>query len=350
MSGAVLVVRQPGLASSLQDLGRRSYQRYGISESGALDAPSLRLANALVGNAPGAGAIEITLTGPTLVVEAEGARFALVGAPFPAELNGATLKPGRSFTARRGDVLTIGAASSGARAYLAVAGGFAVEPVLGSVSTHSRSRLGGLKGTYLQAGDRLPLAHGDATEGPHRMVPAGQAPAAEGDIVLRVLLGPQDEMFTPEGVATFLSAAYAVSAKADRMGYQLEGERIGHADGFNIVSDGIVNGSIQVPGNGQPIVLLADRQTTGGYPKIATVIEPDLPLLAQLRTGERLRFRAVGAQEAEAETLAFRERCAGIPASLLEAPSARRTPSVRDILSADLSAGIYRDGPAGRDG
>ncbi|MCA0207151.1 MAG: biotin-dependent carboxyltransferase family protein [Proteobacteria bacterium] len=332
-----LLVVEPGLGTSLQDLGRRHYQRFGISESGALDAPSLRLANALVGNASGVAALEITLSGPVIDIQAERVRLALVGADFPITLNGHELRSGRSFEARRGDRLVIGLARSGARAYLAVAGGFALEPTLGSLSTHSRSRLGGLDGGYLKAGDVLPLTPGAAGEGPQLALPALPATPAE---TLRVVLGPQDDFFTEAGIETFLNARYQVSPRADRMGYQFEGPVIAHAKGFNIVSDGIVNGSIQVPGNGQPIVLLADRQTTGGYPKIATVIEADLPILAQLRPGESIGFTAVTADEAEEIVLEARAALEARVAGLVEVGAARRPPAIRALLEADLTAGL----------
>lgn len=330
---------EAGLGTSLQDLGRRHFQRFGISESGALDAPALRLANALLGNEPGTAALEITLSGPVIDIEAERVRLALVGADFPVTLNGQALRTGRSFEAQRGDRLVVGLARQGARAYLAVAGGFAAAPTLGSLSTHSRSRLGGLDGGYLKAGDRLALTSGAAGEGPQLALPALPAPEAAK---LRVVLGPQDDFFTDEGIETFLSARYQVSPRADRMGYQFEGPAIAHAKGFNIVSDGIVNGSIQVPGNGQPIVLLADRQTTGGYPKIATVIEADLPILAQLRPGESIGFTAVTADEAEEIVLEARAAQAAREAALVEVGAARRPPAIRALLSADLTAGLAR--------
>lgn len=330
---------EAGLGTSLQDLGRRHFQRFGISESGALDAPALRLANALLGNEPGTAALEITLSGPVIDIEAERVRLALVGADFPVTLNGQALRTGRSFEAQRGDRLVIGLARQGARAYLAVAGGFAAAPTLGSLSTHSRSRLGGLDGGYLKAGDRLALTPGAAGEGPQLALPALPAPEAAK---LRVVLGPQDDFFTDAGIETFLSARYQVSPRADRMGYQFEGPAIAHAKGFNIVSDGIVNGSIQVPGNGQPIVLLADRQTTGGYPKIATVIEADLPILAQLRPGESIGFTAVTADEAEEIVLEARAAQAAREAALVEVGAARRPPAIRALLSADLTAGLAR--------
>ncbi|HSI42069.1 MAG TPA: biotin-dependent carboxyltransferase family protein [Xanthobacteraceae bacterium] len=292
----LLRVAEGGLFSSLQDEGRFGFQRFGISASGAMDAVALRLANALVGNPPGTAAIETTLSGPDLVVEAERCRIAVTGAEVPLAING---KPAALWCAHdlvRGDRLTLGTARRGLRAYVAVAGGFAVAPVLGSLSTHSRSRIGGLDGGPLRSGNSLPL-RAPSGEGPCLGLDAAAVPDRAGPI--RVVLGPQDEAFTPAGIATFLSARYAVSAKADRMGYQLEGPVVAHAAGFNIVSDGIVHGSIQVPGHGRPVILLADRQTTGGYPKIATVIGPDLFRLAQRRPGEEVRFVAVSAAEAE---------------------------------------------------
>ena len=295
MADALLIL-DGGLLSTLQDAGRFGYARFGISASGAMDRDALDVANALVGNPAGTAAVECTLNGPTLTVEAERCRLAFAGAEARITLNGAPVPTHRAFDAGRGDRVAVGPMATGLRGYLAAAGGFAVAPVLGSVSTHTRSNLGGVAGRALRAGDRLPLAAAHA-DGPCLDLPPGHRAARQGPV--RVLLGPQDDAFTAEGIATFLGSTYTVSELTDRMGCQLTGPPVAHRDGFNIVSDGIVNGSIQVPGHGRPIVLLADRQTTGGYPKIATVIGPDLPLLAQARPGTALRFAAVSAEAAE---------------------------------------------------
>jgi biotin-dependent carboxylase-like uncharacterized protein len=190
---------------------------------------------------------------------------------------------------RAGQSIEIGAARRGLFAYLAVAGGFAIPPQLGSLSVHLRAGLGGFEGRPLRAGDRLPVAAA-APAGPELTLPT--LPRHEAG-PLRVIMGPQDDLFTDEGRQTFLGSDYTITSDADRMGYRLTGPKVTHANGYNIVSDGIVAGSIQVPGSGEPIVLLADRQTTGGYPKIATLASVDFPRLAQSRPGTKLRFTAI---------------------------------------------------------
>lgn len=294
---ADLVVADPGPFATIQDLGRVGYQRFGVTTSGAMDEGALRLANRLAGNQPGEAAVEFTLGGGTYQVEAPACRVAVAGGDFPVSINGRRVGAYASHTLRRGDRLAIGTAVSGARGYLAVAGGFALPEVLGSRSTHVRSGLGGMDGGPLKAGSRLPLAAPDRFEGPDRWLRPGLWP--RGRPVLRVVMGPQDDLFTEEGKATFLSHAYRILPQSDRMGYRFEGPPIRHVADYNIVSDGIAPGSIQVVGSGQPIVMLADRQTTGGYAKIATVVSADLPVLAQCRPGNAVRFRAVSVEEAE---------------------------------------------------
>ncbi len=281
-----LRVLAPGMMTTLQDLGRRGYQSLGIPVSGALDAVALAAANALVGNPSRTGALEIVYHGPTVAVEAESARFAFAGGATAIEAlrgeraSGATrLPPLQSVRLRQGEVLRVGSLSGSAVGYLAVEGGFDVAPVLGSQSTYARAGLGGFAGRPLRAGDLLPLRQAHAKDRAESMFPAlDLAPPQR----IRVVLGPQDDHFTARGRRTFLESIYTVSPASDRMGMRLEGAALEHSDGFNIASDGTAPGSVQVPGDGLPIVLLADRQTTGGYPKIATVIAADLPALGRL--------------------------------------------------------------------
>ncbi|MFT0860545.1 biotin-dependent carboxyltransferase family protein [Ancylobacter sp. G4_0304] len=312
MSENHLALTDGGLFSTLQDAGRFGYQRFGISNSGAMDSVSMRLANALVRNPGDAAVVEMTLSGITFTVAAPNCRIALAGAAMPVAINGRPAQPHQAHDLARGDTVTVGRAASGMRGYLAVAGGFDVAPVLGSVSTHTRSRIGGLDGGPLGAGTILPLK--GAPSGPPLRLDASRLPAA--DTRLRVVLGPQADAFTAKGIETFLTSTYRLSNRADRMGCQLEGPEVEHASGFNIVSDGIANGSIQIPGHGRPIILLADRQTTGGYPKIATVIGPDLRLLAQARPGDEIRFEAVDLAEAvriaQAAAASLKEIIAGM--------------------------------------
>ncbi|WP_210483065.1 biotin-dependent carboxyltransferase family protein [Microvirga antarctica] len=297
-----LVVLDPGTLSTIQDFGRYGLQRFGISAAGALDPMAMRIANALVGNSPGEAVVEFTLSGGSLRVEADLCRIAVAGAEMPLAIDGAPAEPYRAHDLARGSILTIGFARTGMRAYLAVGGGFAIEPVLGSRSTHLRTGLGGIDGTPLRAGSVMPLR--DPTPiGPPLILSADRRPDQAGPV--RVVMGPQADAFTAEGIATFLGSPYTVTTKTDRMGCQLDGPAIAHRDGFNIVSDGIVNGSIQVPGHGRPIILLADRQTTGGYPKIATIVSADLAKIGQARIGQVIRFEAISAEAAERLAIAF---------------------------------------------
>ncbi|KAA0685844.1 biotin-dependent carboxyltransferase family protein [Azospirillum brasilense] len=296
-----LTVVRPGLFATIQDLGRFGHQELGMPVAGALDPIALRLANALVGNPPGTAGVEIALLGPALKVEADGVRVAVVGPmALSLEREGQSPQPlesHRSHTLARGDVLKLGAVTGAAVAYLAVAGGFALEPFLGSLSTYVRAGIGPLGGKPLGDGTRLPLHRNDAPPGADVELP--EPPDYDGGPV-RVVLGPQEDRFTAEAVETFLSAGYRVGKDADRMGLRLDGPTLAHTGSADIPSDGLVTGSIQVPGNGQPILLLNDHQTAGGYAKIATVISADLPRVGRLSPGGGLSFRAVTVEEAEA--------------------------------------------------
>jgi biotin-dependent carboxylase-like uncharacterized protein len=318
---AALRVVAPGLMTTLQDLGRPGYQRLGIPVSGALDPISLRAANVIVGNAPATAALEIAYQGPVLAVEADSVRVALADAAAPVDIldesgTAQRVPPLTSVWLRRGERLRVGALSGGAIAYLAVEGGFAVEPVLGSRSTYARGGIGGFAGRAIAAGDVLPLCNDTAAEREEKMLPSLDLarPAR-----FRIVLGPQDDYFTEAALRTLLDASYTVSPATDRMGMRLEGPLLEHAKGFNIVSDGIGPGAIQVPGNGLPIVLLADRQTTGGYPKVAAVISADLPALGQLTPGAKVAFQAVSIDEAEAARREMAARIADLEASVMPA-------------------------------
>ncbi|MPZ55980.1 MAG: 5-oxoprolinase/urea amidolyase family protein [Rhizobiales bacterium] len=309
---AGLKVVSPGLSSTIQDLGRRGYQDAGVPVSGPLDRVSFTLANALVGNAANASAIEIRMQGPVLDVIAASVRVALVGGTGGLIVEGedsSAIAPGRSVRLRCGSRLRCGALGDVACAYLAVEGGIAVPMSLSSASTYARSRIGGLHGDVLQPGDVLPVQFDDVPRRPEFALV--QPLAAMLDAPIRVVLGPQDDAFTEDAIKTLLSASYVISSHADRMGFRLQGPKLAHAKGFNIVSDGIVAGSIQVPGSGEPIVLLADAQTTGGYPKIATIISADVPLVGRRRPGASVRFSAVTQEDGEAARGAQEQTIAG---------------------------------------
>ena len=296
---AGLKVLAPGLHTTVQDLGRLGYQAIGVPVSGALDGFSLRLANALVGNSPRTPALEVLMSGPTFEVAADTVRVALAGVGANLAIGAeekARIGPGQSVTLPRGAVIEVVAGQS-ASGYLAVEGGIAVPRVLGSTSTYVRAAIGGLDGRALRRGDFVPLAIAHASERAELRLPSPLTPT--GDQPIRVVLGPQQEYFTEEAVAAFLLAEFRISQSADRMGMRLDGPFLQHRRGWDIVSDAITTGAIQVPGSGQPILLLADHQTTGGYPKIATVISADLPVVGRRRPGDRLRFAAVTVEVAE---------------------------------------------------
>ncbi len=312
MSG--LVVVDPGLLTTVQDLGRPGYQRLGIPPSGPLDRPAFVLANRLVGNPDGAAGLELTLRGPRLEAH-RACVIAVTGADMGLTINGQAAPGWTAVRLRPGDVVAFRMVTAGCRAYLAVGGGLDLPLALGSRSTYLRGRLGGLDGRPLQKGDALPVgappAALDRPDG--RAVPEARRPGYPAEVECRVILGPQDDRFTPDGIAAFLGGPYEVAPQADRMGYRLKGPAIGHARGHDIISDGIPLGGIQVPGEGQPIVLLVDRQTTGGYTKIATVVSTDIARIGQTRPGHRVRFRRVTLAEAHA---ALREARAWLDSAL----------------------------------
>lgn len=289
----MLEIIEPGFLTTVQDAGRFGWLRFGVPPSGPLDAAAFDAANALVGNAANAAGLEITWIGPTLRVTRD-ALIAVCGADFELWVDRLPVPTWYSVVMRAGQVLRCGERRSGARAYLAVDGGIALPPYLGSQATYLPGGFGGLEGRALRAGDRLPLhpGNGDPFTRAGSAWPKAHRPPYSAVPTLRVILGPQAEAFSEAGMMTFLNAAYTLSPTSDRMGARLNGPQIAHAGETDIVSDGIIAGCIQVPPDGQPIIMLADHQTTGGYPKIATVIQADLPLLAQLMPGDCVRFQA----------------------------------------------------------
>lgn len=292
MSRPCFIVRRPGLLTTVQDLGRWGYQARGVPVAGPMDAYSHRLANCLVGNPEDAAALELTLLGPTL--EASGTiECAVAGAEFGVEAGARAVPCGSVFLVRSGELLRCGSRRAGARATLAVRGGFDVAAVFGSRATSIISGIGPLGGRPLAAGDRLYVNAVNAVDPGNAViaVPVGRAlPLPAGGARVRVIPGPHDHMFTAEAVETFYSARYTVTPNSNRMGYRLEGPPLAHMSAADILSDATPIGSIQVPKSGQPILLMADRQTTGGYPKIATVISADLPIAGQLAPGDWIEF------------------------------------------------------------
>ncbi len=300
-----LRVIEPGFGVTVQDLGRAGTQHLGIPVSGVLDPVALHIANALLGNAADCAALEIRLAGPVLEVEAPTVRLALAGTRTPLEVSGAGTVPAhRTVRLRRGQRVRIGPLADSGSAVLAVEGGFDLPAFAGSLSTCVRARIGGLAGRALMAGDALALRVADPAPRGDRQVPVDTYLDEAGPV--RVIPGPQRDAFTEAAFDLFLSSPWRVTHDADRMGMRLEGPALEHRCGHDIVSDGIVTGSVQVPGTGRPIILLADHQTTGGYPKIATVISADIARLGRLRPGDTVCFEAVNIEDAQAARAAQR--------------------------------------------
>jgi antagonist of KipI len=305
-SRQVLEILRAGLLTTVQDRGRIGCQKFGVTVSGAMDEVALRVGNILVGNEQNAAGLEISFLGPRIQLQAD-VVLALTGAEMDADLDGQPVPWYEAFRGRVGQVLDIRHCTRGMRAYLTAAGGIDVPVRLGSRSTSLAAGFGGFEGRPLGDGDVLSVGPtvGGAGRGVGRGAPRSWRPAFGSPQIVRVVFGPQDGAFTEAGRRTLLESAYEISPSSDRMGCRLEGPAIEHVGPADIISDWIPLGGIQVPGNGKPIVLLADRQTTGGYTKIATVISADIPKLAQLRPGEAVRFRAVTVSEAEAAARAL---------------------------------------------
>jgi antagonist of KipI len=318
-----LYIVRPGLLTTVQDLGRPGYQHLGVVVSGAMDALALRVANLLVGNATSATGLEITLLGPIIRFESE-QLIALTGADLSPTLDGRPMPPHRPVAVRAGTVLAFGAARAGCRAYLAVAGGLAVPLVLGSRATYLRATLGGWHGRALLADDELPTGEPTATGQRLRQVltPAfltnwtaacwtpGPAlcPTPHPQPLIRAVCGPEYAQFAEASQRAFWQEPFTVTPAADRMGYRLQGPVLQRKTATDLLSSAVTFGTVQVPPGGQPIVLLADAQTTGGYPRLAQVITADFSALAQARPGQQLRFQEVSLPEAQALYLAQERR------------------------------------------
>ncbi|MDR6227529.1 5-oxoprolinase subunit C family protein [Desmospora profundinema] len=294
-----LIVQKPGLLTTVQDEGRPGYQAYGMGVSGAMDPFALQVGNLLVGNLRGEAALEITMSGPELEWRRD-AWIALTGADLSPTLDGVPLPLWKTVSVKAGQVLRFGGPRQGVRSYLAVAGGIEVKRVMGSKSTYLKGRVGGFHGRPLKKGDEVavgdPRLSGERLAG--RALAGGERPSYRRESRLRTVEGPQADAFTAEGIRCFYSQSYTVTPQSDRMGCRLQGSAIQHRGSADIISDAIPPGAVQVPANGQPIILMADRQTTGGYTKIATVLSVDLPLVAQAAVGHRFTFEQMTVEEA----------------------------------------------------
>jgi len=286
-------VLNPGVFTAVQDLGRPGYMKYGTPASGVADRFSAQVANSLVGNPPGAALLEITLFRLELLVLNDSV-IAVTGGDLSPTLNGNPLPMWQTFPVNKGNRIAFRMRKQGFRAYLAVQGGLSGKEFLGSRSVFVR----GLMGNVLQTGEILESGNPVTQSIVLKKMPQEMVPAFSDKNPLRVILGPQEDRFTPKGIETFLSSEYRVSPQSDRMGYRLQGPTIEHSRGADIISEPIARGAIQVPGDGLPIILLWDGQVSGGYTKIANVISADLDRLAQVMPGDRIHFMAVSLEEA----------------------------------------------------
>ncbi|GAX91544.1 biotin-dependent carboxyltransferase family protein [Effusibacillus lacus] len=310
-----LKVIRPGLLTSIQDLGRFGLQKHGVIVSGAMDPFALRTANLLVGNEEGEGALEITMMGPSLLFEKD-SLISICGASLSPKINGHPVAEWRPVYVKQGSVLQFGTPVAGCRAYLAVAGGFDIPKVMGSCSTYLRAGIGGLQGRALKEGDVLNLRP-PSEQAKRRIRQLSEAagtlgfsssewtistdilPAYGKDPVIRVIRGGQFELFSADSREQIFASEFQVTPQSDRMGYRLTGPKLSLSEPMELISEAVAAGTVQVPPEGNPIVLLADRQTTGGYPKIAQVITVDLPIIAQVKPGEKVRFQEVSIDEAQ---------------------------------------------------
>lgn len=303
-------VLQPGMLATIQDLGRYGLQKYGVIVGGAMDANSLRIANLLVGNSEGEGTLEITLFGTSLLFESD-ELIAITGGNLQPTVDGEKVPMWQPLFIRKGSVLKFSAAISGCRAYVSFSGGIKIPKVMGSKSTYLRAGIGGFEGRKLQKSDVFECDK--RTESGEDLFNQLQKKAAylswsvhytpfvtfSKTQTIRFIRGSEYERFDNESLKKFFSAPYTITTYADRMGYRLDGESISLKEPFELLSEGVTFGTIQVPSNGQPIILMADRQTTGGYPKIGQVITADLPSLAQMQTNNRIYFKEVTLEEAQ---------------------------------------------------
>lgn len=295
---------KPGLLTTVQDLGRKGFQQYGMIVSGAMDSYALRVGNIIVGNDEGEAGLEITMIGPALYF-IDDAIITITGGELSPTLNGEPVHMWGSIHVEKGSTLEFGKLKAGVRAYLTIRGGIDVPVVMNSRSTYLRAGIGGYNGRALQKGDRLKVKHVQnnpssfQTALRKRRLHPSLIPTYQSSIQARVILGPQADAFTEQSITDFLRQPYLITPQSDRMGYRLQGMRLQHKHSADIISDATAIGSIQVPASGDPILLLADRQTTGGYPKIATVVTVDLPYIAQAKPGDRIFFTQVNVTEAQ---------------------------------------------------
>jgi antagonist of KipI len=294
----IMKILKQGMYTTIQDIGRYNHQKSGMSVAGAMDQFSLRVANILVGNIDSQACLETTLFGLKIKFEGD-ALIAVTGGNLMPMINNKSIEMWSGIRVLDGDELSFGTAKNGCRSYIAIGHGIDVPEVMGSKSTYVKGNVGGFEGRMLRAGDEIKI--GSSSENNFtsiKKLPIELIPSYSDDNIVRVVMGPQDDYFTKDGINTFLDCEYEVTNEADRMGYRLSGTKISHKLGADIISDGITMGSVQIPGDGAPIIMMADRQTTGGYTKIATIITPDINIVGQLKPGDSIRFKLINIEEA----------------------------------------------------
>lgn len=312
-------VLKPGLFTTVQDLGRYGYLKYGVPISGAMDTYSLIAANLLVANNPGDACLEVTLIGPELQA-LKRTQIAITGGVIPPKVNGQNVSMWQTVDLQEGDIISFEKMKSGCRAYISIRGGIDTPLVLGSRSTYVRGRFGGINGGQLKTGDFVEGFYAPLIKFGFSM-PEKLVPELAGKFTVNVILGPQSDMFTEKGVSVFLSNPYKVTLEADRMGYRLEGPRIEHKDKADIVSDALLPGAVQVPKNGNPIIIMQDAQTTGGYPKIAVAITPDVSSLGQAGPNDVIEFSRITVSQAHKKMLEYHKFLNGLGKMLLKNPN-----------------------------
>ncbi|MDZ5471628.1 biotin-dependent carboxyltransferase family protein [Bacillus sp. 31A1R] len=293
-----ITVIKPGLFTTIQDYGRFGYQQLGIVPSGAMDSYALRIANMIVDNQDMESTIEITMMGPTLRFD-KSATISIFGANMSPEINGIPVQTGKPLLIQRGEIVSFRKLVSGARCYLAVHGGIQVPKILDSKSTYVKGRIGGLNGLPLKAQDIIPIQESRMNKRAKWFLAPEWFQYCVSKSPIRIIEGKQFNMFNKNAKRDFLQTIYKIQSNSDRMGYRLQGEPLSLSAPKELITEGVTMGSIQVPPDGQPIILMADRQTTGGYPKIAQVASVDLPILAQKKPGDEIHFEMISLEAAQ---------------------------------------------------
>jgi biotin-dependent carboxylase-like uncharacterized protein len=334
--GGCLRVLRAGPGATIQDGGRHGYLRYGVTPAGPMDWVAFRTANSALGN-DHAAAIEVSTGGLEVICEGAPLAVAFAGGAFVWRRDGVLLPKAARLLLQPGEVLAARAGDSGAFAYLAVEGGFETPVTMGSRATHSRSAMGGIEGRMLREGDVLPAASTRTPDGANFEVMIDAPWLAREPDPFRVVLGPQDDYFTGEALSAFFEGQFTLTPLADRMAYRLTGPDIAHARGYDIVSDGVALGAIQIAGDKKPLILMADRQPTGGYPKLGHVVRADIGRLAQMRPGETCRFREASVAEARAALLRCEDEIATTQQRL---HPLRRALTSESLFEANLIGGV----------